>query len=54
MTNIQPEMGLERASRFILYLQWEYLLITMNLYGHVFPSMLDEVVEKWNREFHAE
>jgi integrase len=29
-------------------------LITMNLYGHVFPSMLDEVVEKWNKEFHAE
>ncbi|HZU68802.1 MAG TPA: site-specific integrase [Ktedonobacteraceae bacterium] len=29
-------------------------LITMNLYGHVFPSMLDEVVEKWNREFNAE
>jgi integrase len=26
-------------------------LITMNLYGHVFPSMLDEVVEKWNKEF---
>lgn len=29
-------------------------LITMNLYGHVFPSMLDEVVEKWNREFNPE
>jgi integrase len=29
-------------------------LITMNLYGHVFPSMLDKVVEKWNREFNAE
>src|SRR6516164_1424745 len=29
-------------------------LITMNLYSHVFPSMLDEVVEKWNKEFHAE
>ena len=28
-------------------------LITMNLYGHVFPSMLDEVVEKWNREFNV-
>lgn len=26
-------------------------LITMNLYGHVFLSMLDEVVEKWNTEF---
>ncbi len=29
-------------------------LITMNLCGHVFPSMLDEVVEKWNKEFTAE
>ena len=29
-------------------------LITMNLYGHVFPSMLDEVVEKWNQEFNPE
>jgi len=29
-------------------------LITMNLYGHVFPSMLDEVVEKWNREFNVD
>ena len=29
-------------------------LITMNLYGHVFPSMLDEVVEKWNQEFNTE
>jgi integrase len=29
-------------------------LITMNLYGHVFPSMLDEVVEKWNKEFNVE
>ncbi len=28
-------------------------LITMNLYGHVFPSMLDEVVEKWNKEFNT-
>jgi len=28
-------------------------LITMNLYGHVFPSMLDEVVEKWNQEFNT-
>lgn len=26
-------------------------MITMNLYGHVLPSMLDEVVEKWNKEF---
>jgi integrase len=29
-------------------------LITMNLYGHVFPSMLDDVVEKWNKEFNVE
>lgn len=29
-------------------------LITMNLYGHVFPSMLDEVVEKWNKEFNPQ
>ena len=29
-------------------------LITMNLYGHVFPSMLDEVVVKWNQEFNPE
>ncbi len=29
-------------------------LITMNLYGHVFPSMLNEVVEKWNQEFNTE
>ncbi len=28
-------------------------LLTMNLYGHVFPSMLDEVVEKWNKEFNT-
>ncbi|HEX6483945.1 MAG TPA: site-specific integrase [Ktedonobacteraceae bacterium] len=28
-------------------------LITMNLYGHVFPSMLDEVIEKWNKEFNV-
>ncbi|MGH2509770.1 MAG: tyrosine-type recombinase/integrase [Ktedonobacteraceae bacterium] len=26
-------------------------LITMDLYGHVFPSILGEVVEKWNKEF---
>jgi len=29
-------------------------LTTMIIYGHAFPSMLDEVVEKWNKEFNAE
>ena len=28
--------------------------IFVGLYGPVFPLMLDEVIEKWNKEFYAE